>query len=544
MQNVIAHNNIFDELHGAAHPVAFGTLAHLPLNGRQFFNQTAIKGEMPLYPLTHRPKFFNVVMHPENNLNNDHGAHAPLQDGKKIPNYYPYHQGDDEETATLEEKQYLMSGIGFADGSSITTIKIVGKRAIDFLQFLSATKIANNKPGAAGGVTLLNPRDGLIIARGRYMVQAADEVVLTLPLVLPNMTEPGVDGQAASLLHHVARINKFSVGVIDDSEQWATLRLVGRGVALLASQFYNDQLLEKTFGKNFIMPKTFSKEEKEKLDSMARQRLIKNLPHHQVQELQWRGFSFLLTRRRFLPEYYIGGMVADIEITCPAHHAVALYQQLWQSALPDDQPMAIPLLGKKPAAQQPSAVPLAHVLAAMGYQPFGLGQLAMDYWRLLKGDGAHGAVGEIDGGHSLFDYRLNDHVRAGKFAGRDEGLKDALSQKNRPRLCGFITTVNNLDALSAPRHRGVIRGGSIVQELDKEPLAQEHGIGHITTAGYCPVRKKYIALGFVNAVIDPLSGKSKDPFGQEVMIADPLFKNYQRAIIVPHDQLALPDSKE
>ena len=322
--------------------------------------------------------------------------------------------------------------------------------------------------------------------------------------------------------------------------------MVGRGVALLVSQFYNDQLLEKTFGKNFVIPKTFGRQEKEKVDSMARQRLIKNLPLHHVQELQWRGFSFLITRRRFLPAYYIGGMVADIEITCPAHHAVALYQQLWQSTLPDEQPVVVPLLGKKPAsaAQQSSVIPLANVLAAMGYQAFGLGQLALDYWRLLKGDGGHGAVGEIDGGHSLHDYRLNDFIRTGKFAGRDEGMKDTLSQKNRPRLCGFVATLNNLDALSAPRHRGVIRGGSIVQELDKEPLEQEHGIGHITTAGYCPVRKKYIALGFVNQTVDPLSGKSKDPFGQEVMIADPLFKNYQRATIVPHDQLALPERKE
>ena len=213
MQNVIAHNNIFDELHGVAHPIAFGILAHLPLDGRQFFNQTAIKGEMPLYPLTHRPKFFNVVMHPENNLNNDHGAHTTLQDGKKIPNYYPYHEGDDEETAVLEEKQNIMSGIGFADGSSVTTINIVGKRAMDFLQFLSATKIANNKPGAAGGVTLLNPRDGLIIARGRYMVMATGDILLTLPLALPTMTEPGVDGQVATLLRHVATMNKFSVGL-------------------------------------------------------------------------------------------------------------------------------------------------------------------------------------------------------------------------------------------------------------------------------------------------------------------------------------------
>ncbi|MDI9313704.1 MAG: 2Fe-2S iron-sulfur cluster-binding protein [Hydrotalea sp.] len=560
MQNIIQQNNIFGELHGMAHPTALGALAHLPLDGRQFFNQVAVKEEMPLYPLTHRPKFFNVIMHPENNLSNDHGAQTTVEDGKKIANYYPYHAGDEAEEESLEEKQNILNGIGFADGSAVTTIKIIGKRAIDFLQFLSATKISNSKVGAAGGVTLLNPRDGLILARGRYMVRAADMVILSLPLRLPAMNQPTNNHQVAQFITHLARVNRFALGIIDDSEQSATLRLVGRGVALLLSQFYNGQLIEKTIekilGKNAAVKKSFTKDEKENLDQVARQLLIKNLPLNQAQQVEWRGFSFLLSRRRFLPAYYIGGMVADVEITCQADQAVALYQQLWHGALApqndEEMPAAKKLSGKKSAGQPATTIALGDIIDAMGYRPFGLGRIALDYWRMLKGDGAHGTVGEIDGGHSLYDSRLNDAMRDGKFSGRDEASKDFLGQKNRERLCGFIaatgapgTNLNsNFNPLVSAGQQAIIRAGSIVQEIDKEPLAQGHGIGRITSATYCPIRKKYIALGFVRSALDPLSGKWKDPFGQEVMIADPLFKNYQRAIIVPYHQLGLPEAKE
>ncbi|MGI9461857.1 MAG: 2Fe-2S iron-sulfur cluster-binding protein [Alphaproteobacteria bacterium] len=550
MEAMIKENNIFDELHANSHPTALDTIAALPLDGQRFFNQSTIKEEMPLYPLTHRPKFFQIAFHPENNIGNDHGAHCLLQDEKKIPHYYPYHNGDDATESMIDEKKNLISGIGFADNSAITSMAIIGKGAINFLEFLSATKITTTKIGTTGSLTLLNPHDGLVIARGRFIIENSDKVSISLPLGTTTTTSSSEYNQIINIIKTIARSSKFPIAVSDNSEQLATLRLIGRGVGVFISQFLDKNFLEKSLeqllGKDFTLPHSFNNEQNKKLDQMARQFLIKHCPLHQAKQINWQGFYLLLSRRRFLPNYYIGGSIGDIEITCASHQAAALYQTLWKMVADDNT--TDELFDKKTtttSGKKIISIPtIATILNAMNSRAFGLGQGTMDYWRLLKGEGNHHTGSEIDGTHGLYDLRLDENISKKKFNGRDEAMKDALWQKNRQRLCGFVATLRGRDALEFGHHRGIIRSGSIVQEIDKEPLAQGHGIGHITTATYCPLQKKYIALGYVAPKLDELSGKWKDPFGMDVMIADPLFKNYQIATIVPYNQLSLPTKEE
>ncbi len=549
MTNIIKENNIFDELHGLAYPTTLASLASLPLDGRRFFNQSTIRGETPLYPLAHRPKFFDVIMHPENNISNDHGAYCLLQDGKKIADHYPYHEGDEKTGAIMEEKERIMDGLGFVDGSNMISVSLLGKKAIDFLQFLSATKLNQTKLNSVGAVTMLNPQDGFIIARGRYIIRGDRSVLLSLPLGATGINASRENNHIVTLIKSLARAHGFAVAVVDDTEQWATIRLVGRGVAIFASQFLNNNLLEKSFGKNFTLPRLFDGEQKEKCENAARQLLVDALPLHQYRYIHWHGMGFYLLRRRVLPGYYIGGQVGDIEITCAAHQAIGLYQALWQATLSeeDSAPSSLPFAqqAEKKNKQKVATVPtVGAILQAAAIRPFALGYSALDYWRLLKGDSTHGSAGEIDGIRTLHDMRLEEKMKAEKFAGREQMLQHGLLQKNRPRLCGFIATMGGASTIETGHHRGVIRAGSIVQEIDKEPLSQGHGIGHITTASYCPVRKQYIAMGYLMPSLDPLSGKWKDPFGKEVMIADPLFKNYQAAVVVPHHQLGMPKEKE
>ena len=486
--NIFAHKGaVFGELHGFGQAVTFGAYAHVPPSSFASRSTACMMGrETPLHGLVARPQEHGVMFFPDNNISNNHGAVFNESHGWQVPHYYPYHQGDESQRAVAEEKEKIIKlrSVGFVDQSALVKIMLVGVDARPLLDELSPYDL---RQATAGPLLLLQPRDGRVMARARFFI--IDEQRIMVTLAAAN------GAQVLAMVRGVAQKYGYKVYVGDDSEQWGLLRLVGRGVGRLMMRLMDSEQEAKwnaTSDKTVVKATTL-----DVVESTCHHWLVKTLPRHGVRAWSLGDTPLLVARRLGAPPSFAGGMVDDVEILCAANRLTPLYQYLWQQASD----------------------------GGSGFTPFALGAGALDYWRLITGQAMTALLGEVDGQHSLYDLRQEEKIRRGKFVGKDLALTPALRHKNRARLVGFIPCDG----------RALFQAGAVVQEPDKEPLSQGHGVGHITTSSYCPLRKSVIAMGFVGA----LANMGSEPFGQEVMIADPLFKRYHLAVVVPYDQLAL-----